>query len=158
MGGQKKSPHGVPQWCADCFELKRTFTAGSRETSAPSWNRLELELGVLSVMRDYHNNLLGPPTWQGKPLFHEPLFFSSPCNDPLKSPRHLSSSLAQNGLYTQIPVYLGAPPASGASDCHAPTFPRIRRVDMRNVQTSREFLCVYLSQTGGSCGKRDLHG
>lgn len=40
---------------------------------------------------------------QDKPLFTKHLFFSSPCSDPLKPPRQLPSSPAQNVLHARVP-------------------------------------------------------
>lgn len=53
VGVQVEPPQDMPQWYADCFELKATLAAGLRETSAPPLKYLEeFELGVL-LIRDY---------------------------------------------------------------------------------------------------------
>lgn len=117
VGVWNELPQDVYQWFADYFELKAILALGSRETSATLFTYLEEpELGALLI----HNKRLFEiisfdlSIWQDKLLFTKGLFLS--CNDPLKSPKYTTSSLAQKVLGTPsslsaseslgVPIYM----------------------------------------------------
>lgn len=98
LWGFKVMPQDVPLWLADCFDLKTTLAIGSRETSVPpltSWRTWMRGLvhKWLSEITSFHLS-----TGQDKPLFIKLLLFLSSCNDPLRPPGCITSSLTQDIL------------------------------------------------------------
>lgn len=108
---QKRPPRDVPLWHVNYFVLKAIKTLQTHKKLLYLFLKGH-QLGALPTIRVItRNNFYDLSIGQGKHPVTDHLLFSSSRNDPLKPQgvSHLTSSLAQNVIYTSFSLSVSEP-------------------------------------------------